>query len=297
MILLARTGVRIHRGSHALGIGAYRLPAENGGNRRTGPFKSGRSPGYPGRGIPPSGTRPWPEGGFPPFKVDPIWTNLPGVIELALTEDVNRTRHGAAVSADTGEPTMNETTWDELLPAYRDSLVRFAESYAHRSCEAEDVVQDVFVRIMRNASGPTFDRPGAYLRRAVANECVSHWRRSSRERLRDELPERVAGDHADDVVNRVVVRNAVATLPERMRQVVTLSFLEGMSDAAVAVSLGIAEITVRTTRKRALAHLRLQLADIGAVATAPALAPVAVAATVTEIPADRTPELVGTLAA
>lgn len=164
---------------------------------------------------------------------------------------------------------MQEMTLEQQLPVYRDSLVRFAESYAHRSSEAEDVVQDVFVRIIRAeaaraGSGPRYDRPGAYLRRAVANECVSHWRRASRERPTAELPERATADHADHVTNRIVVRGAVAALPERMRQVVTLSFLEGMSDQDVAAALGIAEITVRTTRKRALTHLRRALADFGA---------------------------------
>jgi len=185
---------------------------------------------------------------------------------------------------------MQEMTLEQLLPAYRDSLVRFAESYAHRSSEAEDVVQDVFVRILRadaarTESGPRYDRPGAYLRRAVANECVSHWRRASRERPTAELPERAGADHAGAVTDRIVVRNAVAALPDRMRQVVTLSFLEGMSDASVADALGITEITVRTTRKRALAHLRLLLADLGAEravaavpATTPAVSPAAVPA-------------------
>lgn len=159
---------------------------------------------------------------------------------------------------------MPEMTWEELLPAYRDSLVRFAESYAHRNSEAEDIVQDVFVRIIRNATAPKCERPGAYLRRAVANECVSHWRRGHRERPTAELPERVGVDHSEGVVSRVVVHDAVATLPERMKQVVTLSYLKGMGDGDIALALGITPITVRTTRKRALAHLRLLLADLGA---------------------------------
>ncbi|MCI0688076.1 MAG: sigma-70 family RNA polymerase sigma factor [Sporichthyaceae bacterium] len=171
---------------------------------------------------------------------------------------------------------MPEMTREQLLPAYRDSLVRFAQSYAHRSCEAEDVVQDVFVRIIRNdqareGTALRCDRPGAYLRRAVANECVSHWRRSNRERPTEQLPERIGADHSDAVLDRLVIRNAVAALPERMRQVVTLSFLEGRSDADVAVALNITEITVRTTRKRALAHLRLALADLRPVRTVAAV--------------------------
>ncbi|HKA67649.1 MAG TPA: sigma-70 family RNA polymerase sigma factor [Actinomycetes bacterium] len=221
------------------------------------------------------------------------------MIELTLATDVNLTRSQAATGSDNGEKLMPEMTLDQLLPAYRDSLVRFAESYAHRSSEAEDVVQDVFVRIIRaEAARPDgaglrrYDRPGAYLRRAVANESVSHWRRASRERPTAELPERAGADHADRVTDRIVVRDAVAELPERMRQVVTLSFLEGMSDAAVAAALGITEITVRTTRKRALGHLRLALADLGAeraTAAVPVAAPVQAPALVPAQPTVPTP--------
>jgi sigma-70-like protein len=63
-------------------------------------------------------------------------------------------------------------------------------------------------------------------------------------------------------VDRIVVRDAVAKLPLRMRQVVALSFLEGMSDADVAQALGITSVTVRTTRARAMRHLALLLADL-----------------------------------
>ena len=215
------------------------------------------------------------------------------MIELTLATDVNNNliRLPAAIGSDNGEEPMQEMTLDQLLPAYRDSLVRFAESYAHRSSEAEDVVQDVFVRIIRAESARTeggmrqYDRPGAYLRRAVANESVSHWRRASRERPTAELPERAGADHADRVTDRIVVRDAVAALPERMRQVITLSFLEGMSDADVATTLGITEITVRTTRKRALTHLRLTLADLGAERTMAAVAAVVPVHVPSQVPA------------
>ncbi len=154
------------------------------------------------------------------------------------------------------------TEWVEVFPAYRDGLVRFAETYAHRRCEAEDVVQDVFVRLLRPGGAAVPERPGAYLRRAVANECVSHWRRRQRERLTADIPDWTAlPDPANATVDRLVVRAAVGKLPLRMRQVVALSFLEGMSDADVALALAITPVTVRTTRARALRHLASLLAD------------------------------------
>ena len=182
------------------------------------------------------------------------------------------------------------TEWVEIFPAYRDNLVRFAESYAHRACEAEDVVQDVFVRLLRPGGAAVPERPGAYLRRAVANECVSHWRRRHRERLTADIPDwSGVPDSADESTDRIVVRAAVDKLPLRMRQVIALSFLEGMSDADVAQALGISSVTVRTTRARALRHLAPLLADLRpprraqpSPANAQPRLPVAVAASATE---------------
>jgi RNA polymerase sigma factor (sigma-70 family) len=92
---------------------------------------------------------------------------------------------------------------------------------------------------------------------------VSHWRRRQRERLTADIPDwSSVPDSANASVDRIVVRDAVAKLPLRMRQVVALSFLEGMSDADVALALGITSVTVRTTRARAMRHLALLLADL-----------------------------------
>ena len=191
-----------------------------------------------------------------------------------------------------GEPM---TEWIDIFPAYRDNLVRFAQNYAHRSCEAEDVVQDVFTRLLRPGGAGVPERPGAYLRRAVANECVSHWRRRQRERLTADIPDWSAvPDTAGASLDRIVVREAVRRLPLRMRQVVALSFLEGMSDLDVARTLGITPVTVRTTRARALRHLAVLLADLrqpsGAPSAEPAVSAVAgLSGPVGELPAGELP--------
>jgi RNA polymerase sigma factor (sigma-70 family) len=152
--------------------------------------------------------------------------------------------------------------WAGVLTEHRAELVRIAESRLHRGADAEDVLHEVLLRVLR--AGRNVDAVGApfaYLRRAVANECVSTWRRSSRDVLVDVLPDRPTDGVADGCVTRVSLRRALAALTERQRRVIALTVLEDRPDHEVALLLGITPVTVRTTRRRALARLRQELAD------------------------------------
>jgi RNA polymerase sigma factor (sigma-70 family) len=168
-----------------------------------------------------------------------------------------------------------------LTPEGRNELVRFAQSRLGRTrlpgVDAEDVVQEVLLRmvdrgaIASGAGEPASARPGpqaatmliehpaAYLRRAVANECVSRWRRLHRELLTGELPEQRSEDHAEQRAGWISVAAALGQLTLRQQQIVARGFLLDHSDTQIAADLGISPITVRTMRRRALAQLRALL--------------------------------------
>ncbi|HEY6749064.1 MAG TPA: sigma-70 family RNA polymerase sigma factor [Mycobacteriales bacterium] len=151
--------------------------------------------------------------------------------------------------------------WADVLGAHRGDLVRTARSrLGSGGADAEDVVHDVVVRVLRGRrDAAEMATPGAYLRRAVGNECVSRWRRTSREIVVAELPDvpRAAAD--DSVLDKMVLGEAVLTLTPRQRRVIALTVLDDRPDSEVAEQLGVNEVTVRTTRSRALARLREKL--------------------------------------
>jgi RNA polymerase sigma factor (sigma-70 family) len=153
--------------------------------------------------------------------------------------------------------------WAGVLDAYRNDLVRSARTrLGAGGADAEDVVHDVLVRVLRRGRAVSaVDAPAAYLRRAVGNECVSRWRRTSHEVAVAELPDRVRPSHDESVLERLGLASAVATLTERQQRVIALTVLEDRPDDEVAAQLGISEITVRTTRSRALARLRTRLSE------------------------------------
>ena len=151
--------------------------------------------------------------------------------------------------------------WAGVLGAHRGELVRTARSrLGAGGADAEDVVHDVVVRVLRGGRDvEEMATPGAYLRRAVGNECVSRWRRTSREVLLAELPDQPRPAPDESVLDRLALIDAMRTLTARQRRVIALTVLDDRPDDEVADLLGISEVTVRTTRSRALARLRERL--------------------------------------
>jgi RNA polymerase sigma factor (sigma-70 family) len=156
--------------------------------------------------------------------------------------------------------------WAEVLGTYRGDLVRTARSrLGSGGADAEDVVHDVVVRVLRGRrEAAEMATPGAYLRRAVGNECVSRWRRTAREVMVAELPDRPRPAPDETVLDRLALSEAVGTLTPRQRRVIALTVLDDRPDAEVADLLGISEVTVRTTRSRALGRLREKLTAMDA---------------------------------
>jgi RNA polymerase sigma-70 factor (sigma-E family) len=132
---------------------------------------------------------------------------------------------------------------------------------------AEDLVQTALVR-----SWPRWDRirrrddPEVYVRKVMVNTWLSWNRRSwRREYVAGELPDRPApGDVAADIVVRVAMRGALGSLTDRQRAVIVLRIFDDLPEAQVALVLGCAVGTVKSTMSKALAKLRddPQLAEL-----------------------------------
>jgi RNA polymerase sigma factor (sigma-70 family) len=164
----------------------------------------------------------------------------------------------------TAEPHQRDSVdggWAAAFSTHRAELVRAARSrLGAGGADAEDVVHDVAVRVLRRGrAADEVDSPGAYLRRAVGNECVSRWRRTSHEVPVAELPDRPRPAPDEAVLDRLSLVEALAALTVRQRRVVVLTVVEDRPDGEVADLLGISEITVRTTRSRALGRMRVRL--------------------------------------
>lgn len=128
---------------------------------------------------------------------------------------------------------------------------------------AEDDVAEAFSRTMGPWLAGRVEDVGAYLRAAVVNASRTRLRREQRwKRWVDSAQVAPNGTNLDDrVVDREVLRHALARLPHGQRAAVVLRFVDDASEAATASALGISVGTVKSQVARGLATLRRSLEE------------------------------------
>jgi len=147
-------------------------------------------------------------------------------------------------------------------------LYRVALSLLRNPSEAEDVVQDVFVRVLQRQQelSAVLDlRP--WLVRIAWNLAIDRTRRIRPQQMDDAFAAAIvsAGLPADQAlaeagrIRRVL--DAMERLPKRERQALLLSAMEELSTAEIGAILGKSESSVRSLLFRARAHLRQRLED------------------------------------
>jgi RNA polymerase sigma-70 factor (ECF subfamily) len=152
-----------------------------------------------------------------------------------------------------------------LLPAFRRKVFGLAYSFLRDREAAEDVTQEVFIKIWRALPG--FDG-----RASVSTWIYTIARNASLSALRARRPQSSLSDPevmeaveatnsapaADVLVDRAAIRRLVDQLPTKQRQVVMLFYMEAQSHEEVATMLAMPVGTVKTLLHRA--RLRLSAA-------------------------------------
>ena len=147
-----------------------------------------------------------------------------------------------------------------------------ARSYAQDSAEAEDLYQEVWLTVWRERRAFRGEAPFRHwLYQVAANVCRSHVRSAQVRRRAYEimvtqsvLLMRAAIDPLSRAAWRQeidMIRRALVVLPERQREVLVLTRLEGMTHKEVAVLLGLKQASVRSHLRHALRTLRVALEE------------------------------------
>lgn len=129
---------------------------------------------------------------------------------------------------------------------------------------AEDVVADVFARILVRWRRGEIRDVAAYVRRAVVNEARSKLRRRYLERRvgqarsGDDRGVLLVDEHAAD---RDQVWQALGRLPTAQRTVLVLRYYEDLSEAETAEVLGVSVGTVKSRASRGIARLEELVED------------------------------------
>ena len=166
-------------------------------------------------------------------------------------------------------PTPGVPTWDEIVDQHTARVYRLAYRLTGNPHDAEDLTQEVFVRVFRSLDTYTPGTFEGWLHRVTTNLFLDGARRKQRirfdalsderaARLRSSLPSpdiAYADMHFEDDVER-----ALATLPPDFRAAVVLCDVEGLSYEEIAEILGAKLGTVRSRIHRGRAQLRAALA-------------------------------------
>jgi RNA polymerase sigma factor (sigma-70 family) len=168
----------------------------------------------------------------------------------------------------------NETAFNELYDRHQQSVYRFALYCAGSAELAEEVTQDVFLRLIRAPRQFDPNRASsfqAYLCGVARNRLREHWKRHHiMVPLNEEEHERPLSASGDDPLCELTsreallaLRQAIYTLPLRYREVVVLCHLQGLGYREAAAILDCAEGTVCSRLNRARAMLVEKLKGSG----------------------------------
>jgi RNA polymerase sigma-70 factor (ECF subfamily) len=171
--------------------------------------------------------------------------------------------------------TLEQSGLAALYLQHRAELTRFLTARTGDPQEAEDVAQEIWLRLQGAAPGPVANGR-AYLYRVAQNIVLDRLRERGR-RARREMdwrnetvghgggePSDPAPDPEAEAAERETVArvaSAIAALPEGARQAFRLHKIEGLAHAEVAARLGISRSGVEKHIAVAMKHLRRLLAD------------------------------------
>ena len=168
-----------------------------------------------------------------------------------------------------------ETAFETAAQQYQRRIFSFAHYLLSNREEAEDVTQEVLLRLWRHHDGVEEERLGTWLLRVTRNACYDLLRRrraaaahGSEESLdaaeAPELPSAEAGPEGRAEVSdfRRHLLRALRDLKEPYKSVVILREVQGLSQKEIGEALGIPEVTVRVHLHRARRKLREQLREV-----------------------------------
>ena len=143
---------------------------------------------------------------------------------------------------------MHKTRIYEWYETYKTGLFRYALSLLKDPDGAEDVMQEVFVRLL---SGKYFPEPGkeqAYLYRMARNVCFDYLRRQKR--LAKEQPQ------IPSEQTRYAYIELISPLDSKEQEIVTLKIVGGLTHREIAKVLGLTEHAAKKRYERAIQKLR-----------------------------------------
>jgi RNA polymerase sigma-70 factor (ECF subfamily) len=163
----------------------------------------------------------------------------------------------------------NSEAFGQLYDAYMERIYRFVYFRVEDQQTAEDITSQVFLKAWSNLDRFSFNRTPylAWLYTIAHNAVIDHYRTRKVTAALDDV-QLSQQDHAEVVENEIDLTNEMKTikaalqmLTDDQQKVLTLKFIEGMSNTEIARQLGKREGAIRALQMRGLQALAKQLQE------------------------------------
>ncbi len=163
----------------------------------------------------------------------------------------------------------NSEAFGQLYDAYMERIYRFVYFRVEDQQTAEDITSQVFLKAWSNLDRFSFNRTPylAWLYTIAHNAVIDHYRTRKVTTALDDV-QLSQQDHAEAVENDIdlssemkSIKEALEMLTDDQQKVLTLKFIEGMSNHEIARHLGKREGAIRALQMRGLQALAKQLEE------------------------------------
>ena len=169
----------------------------------------------------------------------------------------------------------DSVAWAEFVQAYHGLVYSLCYNFTRSSADAEDLTQDVFIKIYNNLASFDASRGdlGGWITALTRNQLIDYFRRTRIQRATDSLdagwdeqgalppanrlPDQRATPHEHVAAGEVgaILRGAIDRLSPEMKEAVTLRYFRGMEYKTIARFLKIPEGTVKSRINRGHSEL------------------------------------------
>ncbi len=179
---------------------------------------------------------------------------------------IDRAAHALDVQLASLAAAGDDFAFTTLVARYHPAVFRWALMFAQDADEAEDIAQEVFVRVHRQLSQYRSDGSLEGWLYAITRRAATQLRRAQRRRKRLALSPGAApirdvyttdpGGRVDRQRAAIVIRELFSELPARQREIFDLVDLQGLSPAEAAGRTGMKPVSVRASLFKARSTIR-----------------------------------------
>jgi RNA polymerase sigma-70 factor (family 1) len=156
----------------------------------------------------------------------------------------------------------------ELFHAFYDKLFGFVLGLTHSKTIAEDITQEVFLKIWQNKSDiAEVENINAFLFRIAQNQAIDHLRKSAREVLATSIHFELESQNNTPEPLELLIDNelkdklseAVKQLPPQQQKIYTLYKEQGIKQDEIAKQLNLSRSTIQSHMKLAMGNIHKYL--------------------------------------